>query len=108
VPIKKFYLQATSPLGQKIHTTKFYWDYISGRKHPEVKGGVKWAIATIEEPAIIKQSSQDPKIFVYYRKIKDKYFCVVARHADGEGFMITAYIARKIIKGELVWQKAKR
>ena len=108
MPKKKFYLQATSPLGQKIHTTKSYWDYISNRKHPEVKSGEKLAIVTIEEPAIIKQSLQDPKIFAYYRQIKEKYFCVVVRHEDGEGFMITAYITRKIIKGELVWPRAKR
>ena len=103
---KKFYLQAKSPLGQKIHTTKAYWNYISERKHPEVKGGKQKAIATIERPDIIKRSLKDPEIFAYYQKIKDKYFCLIAKHENGEGFVVTAYVARKITMGELVYQRS--
>lgn len=106
---KKFYLEAKSPLGQKIHTTKTYWNYISERKHPEVKGGRRKVIATIERPDIIKRSLKDPEIFAYYQKIKekikDKYFCIAAKHENGEGFVVTAYVTRKIIMGELVYQR---
>lgn len=105
---KKYYLQVASPLGKEIHTTKSYWDYIANQKHPEVKNKQSLAIETIRNPAIIKQSPVDEKVFLYYLKIKNKYFCVVAKHLDGEGFVITAYITKRIIKGELIWQKPEK
>lgn len=105
---KKFYLQAISPLGLTIHTTKGYWDYIWQMKHPEVKNQEQKAVATIRNPDIIKRSLVDRGVFLYYRKIQDKYFCLVAKHLNGEGFLITAYITKKFVQGEIVWQKPKR
>lgn len=105
---RKYYLEAVSPLGLKIHTTKLYWDYIAQRKHPEIRGQKRKAVATIEKPDIIKQSLVDNEIFVYYRRTRGKYFCVVTREVHREGFVITAYITRKFIKGEIVWQKPKK
>jgi hypothetical protein len=33
------------------------------------------------------------------------YLCIVARHLNGDGFIITAYITDKIKEGEVVWKK---
>ena len=105
---KNFYFQAKSPLSIIIHTTKTYWDYICKMKHPEVTGKLKRARQTIEDPVIIKQSFQDLNTYLYYRKTEDKYFCIVAKHENGEGFILTAYITYKFVKGELIWQKLKK
>ncbi len=44
------------------------------------------------------------KYFFYYAPY-DKYFlCVVCRHLDGEGFIITAYLTDKIKKGVTVYE----
>ena len=105
---QKYYFDATTPLGKKIHTTKSYWDYIADRKHPEIKGKKRAAIETLKNPDTIKQSLVDKGVFLYYQKRKDKYFCVVTKHLDGEGFVITAYITKKLAKGEIVWQSPRK
>lgn len=105
---RKYYIQATSPLGPKIHITKSYWDYIVSQKHPEIKSQKTKAVETLKNPDIIKQSQADEKIFLYYLKKGNLYFCVVAKHLNSEGFIITAYITRKSVKGEIVWRNPKR
>jgi len=104
---RKYHFQVRSPLGQKIRVTKSYWIYISEKKHPEVKNQEQRAVATIKNPDIIKQSSKDLKIFLYYRKINGKYFCIVARHLNGKGFVITAYISKRFVGGKIIWRKPK-
>jgi len=37
---------------------------------------------------------------LYYKKLNGKYCCVVAKHLNGEGFIITTYITNKIKIGE--------
>ncbi len=101
---QKYYLYAATPLGKKIHTTKSYWNYIAKIKHPEIKTQRQKAIETLRNPDIIKQSLIDEQVLLYYQKIGNKYFCVVAKHSDGEGFIITAYITKKLVRGEMVYQ----
>lgn len=76
-------------------------------KHPEVEGQEQKAVATIEKPDIIKLSPVDPEVFLYYKKIEFKYFCIVAKHLNGDGFMITAYITKRFVRGEIVYQLSK-
>ena len=53
----------------------------------------------------IRRSSEDKDVYLYYSPY-DKYFiCVIARHLNGEGFIITAYITDKIKEGEKVWKR---
>ena len=35
------------------------------------------------------------------------YLCVVVRHENGQGFIITIYITNKIKEGTQIWQKQK-
>ena len=105
---QKYFLYVTTPLGNKIRTTKSYWNYIAKRKHPEIKGKNQRAVETLKNPDTIKQSPVDKRVFLYYQKRKDKYLCVVTKHLDGAGFIITAYITKKLAKGEIIWQGLKK
>lgn len=105
---QRYYLQTTTPLDKKIHTTKSYWDYIAKRKHPEIKGKKQLAIETLKNPGTIKHSTVDERVFLYYQKIKDKYFCVVTKHLNSEGFIITVYITKKLARGETIWQSPRK
>lgn len=42
-------------------------------------------------------------VYLYYKIDLPSYSCVVARHLNGEGFIITIYRTDKIKRGELVW-----
>ena len=102
---KGVYFTVKDCFGRKIHTTKNYWRKIVNVKHPIVFEKEDEVKKTLNIPDFVKRSSQDLKVYLYYKKKGKYYLCVVARHEDGSGFIITAYIARSIAKGEVVWEK---
>ncbi len=53
----------------------------------------------------MRKSSEDPDVYLYYSPYMTYYICVVARHLNGDGFIITAYITDKIKEGETVWKR---
>lgn len=94
-----------SKLGKLISTTKAYWKIITEIKHPTIKGKQKLIMQTLVDPDIIKRSSKDTDVYLYYRKVGDKFLCAVAKHENGTGFLITAYFTDKIKQGEIIWTK---
>ncbi|MFN3966667.1 MAG: hypothetical protein ACK4JE_03095 [Endomicrobiia bacterium] len=59
---------------------------------------------TLSEPDEIRRSLIDYNVFIYYKKF-DKLYCVVVKHLNDKGFLITAYPTDKIKEGEIVWTK---
>lgn len=102
------YLRVASRIGKHIQITHSYWQRIVTIKHPSIAGKEKEAKKTLEDPSIIRQSRTDSHVFLYYRKQKSCYLCVVARHLNGQGFVITVYITDKIKEGKLIWQKENK
>ncbi|MCK5062187.1 DUF4258 domain-containing protein [Candidatus Parcubacteria bacterium] len=99
--------QVKSVLSKQIKTSKEYWQKITVIKHPSIKGKEKEAKKTLSSPDMIRVSNSDKKVFLYYRKYRKNYLCVVARHENGNGFIITVYITNKIKEGKQIWQKQK-
>lgn len=92
--------------GKKIRTTKAYWAYISETKHRVLKNKLSVVIQTLKEASEVRRSREDSKVLLYYRKINRHYLCVVAKHLNDEGFVVTAYITGKSRrKGESLWPK---
>ena len=52
------------------------------------------------DPNCIRRSKKDSNVFLYYKKLNGEYSCVVAKHLNGEGFIITMYITDRIKAGE--------
>lgn len=94
-----------SKLGKLILTTRSYWKIITEIKHPTIKGKQKLVMQTLVNPAIIKRSSKDSAVYLYYHKLGDKFLCAVVKHENGTGFLITAYFTEKIKKGDIIWTK---
>ena len=97
--------QVKSALNKQIKTTKEYWQKITVVKHPSIKDREKEARETLISPDIIKISNSDKKVFLYYKEYRKNYLCVVVRHENGNGFIITVYITNKIKEGKQIWQK---
>ena len=55
---------------------------------------------TLKNPNEIRTSRKDKRVFLYYKKFNEKYSCVVAKHLNGDGFIITTYITDRIKMGE--------
>ncbi len=54
--------------------------------------------------SVISVASLDKNVFLYYKR-KDKLCCVVARHIETDGFLITAYPTDKVKEGKVIWTK---
>jgi len=97
--------QIKSVLDKQIRTTQSYWQKITVIKHPSVKGKEKEAREVLKSPDMIRISNSDKKVFLYYKKYLKNYLCVVVKHENGKGFVITVYITNKIKEGKQIWVK---
>lgn len=98
------YMEIAPKLRKRIRITDSYWEYIARVKHGEMvvlKGAV---VEALRLPFEIRRSQKDPSVHMYYARHEDKLLCVVARHLNEEGFIITAYLTRKVGRGKLVWR----
>ncbi|ABL79130.1 hypothetical protein [Thermofilum pendens] len=83
--------EVTSKLGVRVRVSRGYWEYIVSIKHPSLKGlegVVREALANLLE---VRRSPRDPRVYLYYGTYMDKLICVVVKHLNSEGFIITAY-----------------
>ncbi len=101
----EIYFEIIGCLGRKIRVTKNHWKLIAYRKHPEIarlEHEVQMALAQAE---VVRISQDDPEVFLYYKRHGKYYLCVVCRHLNGEGFIVTCYLTDKAKEGRQVWQR---
>ena len=102
--MSEIYFSVKTPLNIEVRITAQYWQYLITIKHPIMKGREEIIKSVLQMPDEIRQSKIDTNVFLYYKRL-DKLYCVVVKHADVEGFIITAYITDKVKEGVLVWTK---
>lgn len=102
---EQLFFEINSRLGVLIRITHSRWQLIVNQKHPEIKGKEKEIIKTIEDADEVRLSKKDHQVYLYYKKAREYFYCVVARHLNGEGFVITAYLTGNIKEGKLIWIK---
>ena len=94
-----------SPLGYTVFLERDRWRQITRHKHPAVAGRENDVRACLESPAIIRESSREADVHMYYAPAPDNYLCVVVGPADGtEYFVVTAYYTTTIKKGKELWK----
>lgn len=97
------YFEVETPLGVKIRTTRDYWKKITTIKHPIIAKYEKQVKESLKKPTEIRRSKQDPKVHLYYLDICNIYVCTVCDHVnDKSGYIITAYLTKRIREGEKV------
>ena len=50
----------------------------------------------------VRRSRKDSSVHLCYRKRNSHSCCVVAKHLNGDGFLVTTYITDRIKAGEIV------
>lgn len=98
------YFEVLTPLGVYVRTTFSHWQKIITIKHPIMAGQEQQVQAALAHPSEIRQSQSDPAVNLYYKPDPPYFTCVVARHLNGEGFIITAYRTDKIKAGITLWK----
>ena len=96
---------AVSKNGVPIRLTEERWFHIV-ENHDELAGLSDVVLATVEDPDFIVKGWSDELLAV--RKIDDKYLVVVYRELENDGFIITAFITKKVdkvLRRGIIWQK---
>jgi len=94
-----------------IRTTSAYWRYIMEIKHPEsfkqiAPKAAELVMDTLSKPKVVVREKLDPCVYLYYRRFGEYFICVVAKHLNGDGYIITSYKTDRIKKGgEMIWQR---
>ncbi len=101
---KEIYFEVVTPLEIKVRTTKQYWQYVSNVKHPAMKGKEEIVKDVLSNPEEIYRSKIDQSIYLYYKRF-DRTYCVVVKHINNEGYLITAYPTYKIKEGVKIWKR---
>ncbi|MFA5778685.1 MAG: hypothetical protein WC947_00905 [Elusimicrobiota bacterium] len=102
--MNEVYFEIVSKLDKRIRTTKTYWNKLI-QKHPSVEHCEKEIKQTLKEPDFIRLSSKDASVYLYYKEFKIYYLCVVVRHLNGTGYIITAYFTSNMKIGRQIWKK---
>jgi hypothetical protein len=73
--------------------------------HSEVLGLEKEVLETLSSPSEVRRSRKDQFVYLYYRPFGNKFICVVTKHLNGEGFIITVYLTGRVSTtgSERVW-----
>ena len=100
------YFEVTSKLDKRVYVTKSRWDLIIKTKHLEIEGKEKEVKETLANPDEIRQSVSDDSVYLYYKNYGKLTVSVVAKHKNGEGFIITAYYTDRMKEGKQFY-KAK-
>ena len=98
------YFWVHSKLCRKIRVSTAYWNYIVGIKHRTIRGLDDKVKEALVNPVEVRRSLRNSSVYLYYGRYGDKFICVVAKHLNDEGYIITAYTTRRLIRGEVVWR----
>lgn len=98
-------LRVRTPLGVRVRTTEAHWREIVERKHPVMASRLGEVRGALRSPEQVRRSRWDPSVHLYYRAEQGTpyHVCVVVKHLNGEGFIITAYRTDRIKEGDRVW-----
>ena len=102
---KRPYFQVVCVLGKRVVVTAEYWDKIIRFKHPILAGKEDEVKQTLEHPDQIRQSKSDAAVKLYYRAYDSRHLCIVVKHTNGSGFIVTGYFTDKIKEGTNIWTK---
>jgi Domain of unknown function (DUF4258) len=105
-PDQELLFDALTPLGFRVPVTHDRWKLITTVKHPVMMGREADVKNTLENPEQIRRSRSDPDVLLFYQGTGERrWVCAVAKHATGQGFLITAYPTDAIKEGTQIWPK---
>ena len=96
---------AVSKNGVPVRLTEERWFHIVDN-HDELAGMSDEVLLAVEDPDFIVKGWSDELLAL--RKINDKFLVVIYREFENDGFIITAFITKKVnkvLRRGIIWQK---
>ena len=91
-----------SSLGKRIKVSADYWNKIIETKHPVMRDREELVKEALTRPDHVRRSRKDQAVYLYYRKHGERFCCVVVKHLNGDGFVVTTYLTDKVKIGEVI------
>lgn len=98
-------LQLRTKLGFLVKTSRSYWEIIITIKHPSLAGKEEEVKKCLMDPNEIRISRKDRDVYMFYKKLKRRYLCVIVKYQEDQSFIVTSYETDKIKEGEVKWKK---
>ncbi len=93
-------------IGYRVVLSRNRWREITRFKHPVLAGHQNQLRKCLLDPEVIRVSTKDSSVHLYYSRQGRDYICVVVGGGDREDhFVVTAYFTREIKKGAELWTK---
>ena len=70
-----------------------------------MRGREKEVQEALQGATEVRRSKSDTSVYLYYKRERGYFICVVAKHLNNEGFLITAYFTEVIKEGKAIWKK---
>ena len=93
-------------LGKRISVSAEYWRKITTLKPPALKGKEELVKEALTSPEQVRESKSDPTVKLYYLSQGRWHICVVVKHKNGDGFIVTGYFTDRIKEGHVIWTKS--
>ena len=94
-----------TPLGHRVFLSRDRWRQIIRFKHPALAGREGELRSCLCSPFLIRESTKEPEVHLYYAITESLYLCVVTAPADAqEHFVVTHYLTENIKPGTEVWK----
>lgn len=98
--------EARTPLGFSVRVTRARWELITTIKHPVMAGRESSVQMALESPDEVRQSRTDPRVLLFYKaEAARRWVCAVAKQADDDAFLVTAYPTDAIKEGMRIWPR---
>ena len=100
--------EVASKVGKKVFLDEKRWEHV--KEHPEMDGQIDRLRETVVEPDEVRRSVYDASVWLFYKHysttpVTEKHLLVVARIANDEGFIVTAFFTDTVKRGDVVWRK---
>ena len=98
-------LDELTPLGFRVQCSVGYWERIVSIKHPAMRGRLEDVRLTLTEPDEVRRSVRDADVLLFHREVTPRWVCGVVKKDGDVGYLITAYPADAIKRGDVIWTK---
>ena|SRR5258706_3977830 len=101
----ELYFEVLSCLGRRIRISERHWRLITEWKHVEIRGQEDAVREVLLDAELVRVSQSDPDVYLYYRQVGKYYLCVICKHLNGDGYIVTIYVTDRLKEGHDVWRK---
>lgn len=98
-------LDVLTPLGFRVLCSAETWSRITTIKHPPMRDRLADVERTLADPDEVRRSVNDADVLLFHRRMPPRWVCAVVRRSADVGYLITAYPADRIKRGDLLWTK---